>query len=308
MPDDNKIKPLAEAIETLLTDGIGLTGDVMHYLNSVAGVQNPAELKTMLGDGDDCDGQSLYELIFFPDENQQIQIEPLLENAVFDADDVDGLIVRLTESDMQTTLHFPESAASCRIPVPAYAVARFVRRLHLDRHIDHQVGTALARHIESRSLYLALRVKLRNARFAFSANFSSFLCGFVAHIAETEPDFRAMFDFAVDTLERIAPETDIYAALMDRKRHCGEMIRKARQNDQNLRELPVEALILKGVNISCINIDDARRQMELIDRISVAVFGQTELTDNGTNEAQQPVDFGQFDRHTDIEKVIRILS
>ncbi|MGM0452286.1 MAG: hypothetical protein ACQERN_03870 [Thermodesulfobacteriota bacterium] len=308
MSDDNKIKPFAEAIGALLTDGIGLTGDVLHYLNSVAGVQSPDELETLLTGAEDCDGQSLYELIFFPDETQQIQIEPWTANAAFTAAEVNGLIERLRKSNVEATLHFPESEGSCRIHVPADAVSMFIRRLHLDRPIDSQVDTAMAGHIESRAMYLRLRVKLRNARFAFSADTSSFICGFVAHIAEDDPDFTALFDFAVDTLERIAPETDIYLALMDRKRHCGEMIRKARQNDQNLRQLPVEALILKGINISCINIDDAYRQMEFIDRISLAVFGKTELAENGMAEAQQPVDFGQFDRNTDIDKVIKILS
>lgn len=308
MADDNKIQKAADAIVSLFADGIRLSPDVLHYMNSVAGVQNAAEMRPLLAEPDDCDGQSLCELIFFPDVAQQVRIEPLLENETFDPADVDGLIQRLARTDVQTTLAFPEDADNCRIPVPPYALSQFIRRLHIDREIAPPVAEAISAQIESRATALWLRVKLRNARFAFSAHFSSFICAILANISETEPEFSDMFAFACDSLEEIGPETDIYLALMDRKRHCGEMIQKARQSEKNLRELPVEALIMKGVNIPCISVDDARRRIDIIDRISIAVFGRTELTENLMAEAHQPMDLGLFNRHTDIDRVIKILS
>jgi hypothetical protein len=64
---------------------------------------------------------------------------------------------------------------------------------------------------------------------------------------------------------------------MDQKRHYAEMIRKAENASEQLKQVPVEALIMRGTSIATIGGDEARTRMALIDETAIYVFGQTEI-------------------------------
>lgn len=303
-------RQLAVAIETLLTDGIRLSADVLHYLDTAMGIRTPEALEQVVAAPDDCEAESLCELVFFPDEVQQVRLEPLLEGADFTKDDIDKLADDLARAGTEAVLIFPDDTGTVRLPVSEAALRQFISRLKIDRKIDGRLAKAIDQGFAETEARLFLRVALRNARFVFSDKAVGFMNVFLSHIAPETPDFMELFVFCCDTLERIGLNEDIYDALMARKRHNLEMIRQVRKSEQQLKQQPVEALMMKGISISCIGVDEARRQIGWIDRISMAIYGKTEVLDRMlTAEDEQPFDLGVFEKCAgDIDKVIKILS
>ncbi|MFW6082155.1 MAG: hypothetical protein ACOC7W_09580, partial [Desulfosalsimonas sp.] len=85
--NDTALK-IEDTIRELFEEGIRLGNDVLHYIESMAGAAGPEELLEYLWDQESCDSQSLYQLIFYPDESHQIRLEPLLETGVLSRKDI----------------------------------------------------------------------------------------------------------------------------------------------------------------------------------------------------------------------------
>ena len=71
----------------------------------------------------------------------------------------------------------------------------------------------------------------------------------------------------------------MFLALMDRKKRCIQSLQKAKKLDNKLARHNVETLLLRGERVSYIDKADARKKIQIIDRISLAVFGKTEFFD-----------------------------
>ncbi len=74
-----KCELLAEEIASILKEGIRLSPDVLHFIDSTYSNPSPQELANILEDESDCERDTLVELIFFPDESIQVRLEDLLE-------------------------------------------------------------------------------------------------------------------------------------------------------------------------------------------------------------------------------------
>ena len=149
---------------------------------------------------------------------------------------------------------------------------------------------------------------LRNSRFPFYENIVSFIFAFLAGMDTSASDYLDLFAFSCDTLERIGSADDIHTAFIARKRLCTEMIRQSRGCERQLSVQPMEALMLKGVHIVSVDVEEAMRQIEWIDRICLAAFGRIDPADCFC-QSEETIDLGVFEKSGgDIEAVIKILS
>jgi len=62
-------------------------------------------------------------------------------------------------------------------------------------------------------------------------------------------------------------------------------------------------MILQGVRTPYINIENEKRKMEIIDKISLSVFGRTEYFE----KAHQGIDLDEYRLNKDIEKAFQML-
>ncbi|MCA1785398.1 MAG: hypothetical protein LC657_05380, partial [Desulfobacteraceae bacterium] len=235
------------------------------------------DLEPELESGNDSELCSLLELIFYPDREGQCAIEPLLEKVEPAEDDINRLQQNLCEKNIHTRLIFPDSTMTKAIPVPRDSLLSYIRRLKLSRHMDDQVVSAVNQHIADRRDVLLARVMLRNSRIVFLPQVVLFLCIFFRIMPEKAQDWKASLELAIPLLESAAPDTDIYTRLMDQKRHYAEMIRRAENASEQLKQVPVEALIMRGTSIASIGEDEARIRMALIDETALYVFSRTEI-------------------------------
>jgi len=75
MEPQEKCDVLADEIKKILGQGIDLNDDVVHYIDSTFSNPTVEELQTILADDSNCEKDSLMELLFFPDESMQVQLE-----------------------------------------------------------------------------------------------------------------------------------------------------------------------------------------------------------------------------------------
>jgi hypothetical protein len=81
-------------------------------------------------------------------------------------------------------------------------------------------------------------------------------------------------------------------------------LQKAKQLDTQLQKHNMETLLARGKRIVLIDQRDARKKMEIIDRIGRTVFGKTEYFEPLGN-GDEHIEFGL---HNNVQDIIRILS
>jgi len=275
MNPDGKCRLLAERIVKILKEGIYLNSDVMHFIDSTFSSPCINELEKIITDDSDCERDSLIELIFFPDEEIQAKLENLLESHNYCKEDEKTILEYLYSGHIESIIHFPDNKGVLIIKMPYEAADRFLTRLNIHRNIDEKVSAAIDTYV-SEKLKISVRVKLRNTVNEIAENKIFFLCEFFKKMESENGDFLESLDFILSFLDKAENTSDLFSALMDKKRFYFKNLQRAEKFMQQLEKANMETMILQGVKAPYINIEDETRKMELIDKISLSIFGRTE--------------------------------
>jgi hypothetical protein len=276
---ESKNKQLAEKIIAILQGGLMLNADTQHYIDSTFSNPSVNEFEELLQDESSCETDSLIELLFFPDESAQLQLED------------------------KTLIRFADGRGKLEKMVTPSNAARFIERLNLSRCLDPKLSSAIARYVH-RGLQTRCKVRLRNARPITSPNKISFLQTVFKKLKIDNDDFFDHLDFTLSFLEELEDEADMFQALMTRKKRYIQSLQKAKKLDNKLNQQNVETLLLRGERVSYIDKADARKKIKIIDRISLAVFGKTEFFDLMLAGEQSIT----LESRDDIDKLMKALS
>ena len=279
MNADEKCILLAERIVKILKDGIHLNSDVMHFIDSTFSSPCINELEKIIADNSDCERDSLIELIFFPDEEIQARLEALLEIHNYCKEDEKKVLDYLSSGQIESTIHFPDDKGTLSVKMPYEAAGRFLTRLNIHRNIDEKISAAIDTGV-SQKLKISVKVKLRNTVNEIAENKIFFLCDFFEKMESESGDFLECLDFTLSFLDEAENTSDLFRALMDKKRFYYKNVQRAEKFRQQLEKGNMETMILQGVKAPYINIEDEKRKMDLIDKISLSVFGRTEYFEN----------------------------
>ncbi|MFZ0132885.1 MAG: hypothetical protein WAK95_10110 [Desulfobacterales bacterium] len=291
---------LAERIAQLLGAGIETGPDLREYIDATYSQPSPADLERILADESDPDREGLLELIFFPDEPLQQNLEDLLpEEGGLEQADVESIAADLTARHLRCTLIFSDGRLA--IDFTPDSVRTFLERLNLTCPIPPHLAMAIATRVVPAGR-VAARVKLRNSRNTGGAVKEGFLSDFFAGLGR-DNQFLTCLDFVLDFLEDIDEGDDIYTALMDRRRTGRMLLHKAAQFEQKLRHDNIETLMLRGERAPHVSRDALWQSIFLIERISLAVFGRLDPLDT---DIPQNVDVA-FQSNGDVADMIRRL-
>ena len=274
----SKNKQVAEKIIEILRDGLTLNADTQHYIDSTFSNPSIGEFEALLQDESSCETDSLMELLFFPDESVQLQLEEMIEDTHFQRRDEQEIQKRVCSTALQTQIRFSDDRGTLEKRVAPSNAARFIERLNLSRCLDPKLRSAITRHVHP-ELQTRCKVRLRNARPLTSPDKISFLQTVFKKLQIDNDNFFDHLDFAVSFLDALNAEADIFQALMARKKRYLQSLQKAKKLDNQLTQHNVETLLLSGERVSYIDKADARKKIQIIDRISLAVFGKTEFFD-----------------------------
>jgi len=136
MEPQEKGEILAEKILEILSKGIDLSDDVVHYIDSTFSNPTIEELQSILADDANCEKDSLMELLFFPDESMQIELEETLEQYRPQMGDENKILAYLCRDPLQVTFRFKDSRGALKLQIPEDVIPLFLTRLKLSKHID----------------------------------------------------------------------------------------------------------------------------------------------------------------------------
>ncbi len=87
MKSKNKNRPVAEKIIEILRSGLTINADTQHYIDSTFSNPSIDMLAALVKDEANCETDSLLELLFFPDESVQLQLEQMIDAVCFEKHD-----------------------------------------------------------------------------------------------------------------------------------------------------------------------------------------------------------------------------
>ncbi len=302
MPNPDKSALLADEILKILSNGLTLGSDVIHYIDSTFSNPSIEELKDILQDDTNCEKDSLVELLFFPDMQLQYQLEELLENEAFEKEDEKEVQDHLCRRPLELEFHFPEDGGSFSLGIPEAVAHQFIKRLNISKQIDRHLLLTIKDNTTA-NIKNTFTVRLRNSRFAMTDNALRFLSDFFEKWDTEDNDVFKYFDFILLFLEELREEDDIFESLMKKKRFYLKHLKRAEKFEKQLLRTNMETLMLKGQTAAFIDKNEARQSMQIIDRISQTVFGKTEYFEFQADN----VNSTNFSSDQDISDIIRRL-
>ena len=279
MNTDEKCNLLAKRITRILREGIHLSSDVTHFIDSTFSNPCISELEKIIADQSNSERDSLIELIFFPDEEIQAKLEDLIESHPYCREDKKKVLDYLSFKPIESTIHFPEGKGTLSVKMPSEAAGRFLTRLNIHRKIDKRISAAIETYV-SEKLKIQVMVKLRNAFDGLTENKILFLCDFFEKMDHKRGDFLECLDFILPFLNEAQNTSDLFSDIMDKKRFYQKNLQRAEKLRQQLEKANMETMILQGIKAPYISIEDEKRKMELVDKISLSVFGRTKYFEN----------------------------
>jgi hypothetical protein len=303
MDSEEKCHQLADEIRKILGNGVTLSSEVIHYIDSTFSNPTATELQTILQDDSNCEKDSLMELLLFPDETMQFQLEALLEGLQFQEADEKSILDDLLKRSLPVTIRFPEDRGPLHLRVTEDVAGRFISRLNISKHLNPGLLETL-NHYGDENISIRIKVKMRNSRFSPSDEKIKFLCLFFEKFDSQDNDIFECLEFALSLLDEPTIDNDIYRTLMAKKKFYFRSLQKAKQLDTQLQKHNMETLLARGKRVVLIDQRDARKKMRIIDRISRAVFGKTEYFETLHN-GEEHIELGT---DQNVQDIIRILS
>ncbi|MFO7666402.1 MAG: hypothetical protein R6V76_07280 [Desulfobacterales bacterium] len=266
----------ASKIEEVIQNGISLDSKVLHYIDSTFSNPSKEEIGNILNGEADFEKETLLKLIFFPDESTQFFLEEFLEEVDFTKEDVEKISGYLSERKMQSKIIFPDERGTVGVQMPSVLLCEFIDCLNIAVKLHGKLAESVKFITSDRSRTLA-KVRIRNARKDFEGKSLDFLSLFFEKMGYEE---ESIFDDCLKAVLKILDETDdrsdIYNALSIRKAACFKRLTDAERFEEQLQKNNIETLLLQGVRPLSVDKDAEMKQMEIIDRICLAVFGTTE--------------------------------
>ena len=275
MTSTNKCRLLSDKILEILENGILLSDEVIHYIDSTFANPSIEELKEVLKDDSNCEKDSLIELLFFPDKQLQYQIEALLESQQFEKENEKEVLDHLCRISIEVEFQFPDNRGSFSLEIPEAVAHQFIKRLHISKQIDRNLLLTIKEYTTANNKNM-FAVGLRNSRFAMTDAALRFLSVFFKKWETEDNEAFKYFDFILLFLEELQAKDDIFEALMKKKRFYLKHMKRAEKFEQQLLRTNMETLMLKGQTVAFIDKNEARENMQIIDRICHTVFGKTE--------------------------------
>ena len=267
-----KYLEVADKIEDVFQNGFIIGGTVLHYIDSTFSDPSDASINEILS-GSGFERESLLRLIFFPDESIQFHLEEFLEQADIRKEDVDRITGYLSAREIQSKIIFPDERGTVKVQVPPAVLREFIDRLNMSVKLHDKLVKAV-KFIASDSSRTLAKVRIRNARKEFSGKNLSFLCLFFEKMgSEEESIFDECLELVIEVISEAGNDADIYGALMLKKAASYQSLLCAERFEEQLAKNNIETLLLQGVRPVSIDKDAAIRNMEVIDRICLTVFG-----------------------------------
>lgn len=263
-----RITELAKAAASILEGGLRLGEDTRHYMDSVLGCDDPEQLPRLMGDASHPEHQSLLELIYFPDFEARLELEPVLrEHSYQEKDSLEATEIVVQEAPIT---RISVNSSSLELPTSPRGAFLFLSRLHPEREPDPEVAAELENCLDFPDV-LRFRIHLRAFREILSPPAKELLRD-VIRTFYSDADLENGFLHLLSLAPRIRENTDIVSALASRRFRLESALDRSRQQKKELHSHAVETLLTRGASVLSIDEDAVIAEMRWIDSILIHVY------------------------------------
>lgn len=266
---------LADRIRQIFRDGFFVTADMIQFMESLCPVSPAEGFERWFADPEDIETASFLEYIFTPDDAIQDRLEDHLWQGSYRKSDESEVVEMLTRHPQKSPVRFEGYQQTIWVHIPPDCIQRFVLLLRITHRLDPELDHAIRQNLDRRKQRTA-RICFRNAKYMSTARITPFLCKLLECLADEKDDCIVCLQFALEALEEINPDADLYSEFMGLKRRHFKRCLQADKHMSLLAEHNVETLLSQGVRMPHIDRNVEAKKMDMIDRICLAVFGKTE--------------------------------
>ncbi|MFH1980432.1 MAG: hypothetical protein ABIL58_01180 [Pseudomonadota bacterium] len=279
---------LLATIRTTLEAGVRLMASDMAFIASAWDVSLPGDLPGLLADPADWGAESLVALVFSADDAACQQLLPAVQASALTIEDTDWLVADLTAAPPTITGRLPDGTTGFTMPMPEAGIRRFVETLRPSRRIPAALFTLLTGLLPDHRRAPILS-RLRLSRVPWNGTTPDLLERFCKRLGRAD-DVDALLEILIAVLET-TPSQSAEDALARRKRACFRALTEADRFTENAGRHNMETLMMMGVRPPLLSGAEARRQMNRIDRVSMALFDRTEaIAPEAMSVAQAAID------------------
>jgi len=232
-----------------------------------------------------------------------VALEEILEDTCFEQEDEEKVLNYMCRKPLTVFYRFPHNRDSFSLEIPGATVHQFIKRLNISKQIDRRLISTIKKNV-GETHRRRFTVRIRNSRFQASDSALDFLYAFFEKWNMQASDVMPHFDFILSFLEELQEDTDIYDALMKKKRFYFKHLKRTEQFEERLLKSNMETLMLSGKITSVMDKNEARDKIKIIDQIGLTIFGKTESIDLHADNVESM----NLSSNRDLQNVIRRLS
>lgn len=256
---------LSQKIRDIFQNGWLLNKQTLDSIESTFGYPTASDLQAMLDSNDNDEYDILVELVLFPDEPVQVQIEPLLTEPM----DPDIVFTILSRPLPNAIIRLP-NANVLNLTVPHWALKHFISRLKLSKRLDPKICLTIEnRFTNEHDIYLA-KVKLRNSSIACSPNVIRFMARFFQRMPKENDTIRHLSSVLLMLEE--CNSIGIEWFLKQKVTAYRHQLEQALHMDKKIKSQNVEILLLQKAAIASTDINDINYKIKLLSKILHYVY------------------------------------
>lgn len=298
----NMIRDLARTIGRVLEQGINVSEETLFFAESTYGIAGEV-LASVLRDDSFEGREALNELIFTPEPDVRVTIEPILaDDGLGDAAIADiaaALFARFTSVD----LIMPGSSKKYTIDVDPEKVQLFLKKLYLERSLDTRIVAVLTQTFSTDTV-IGSRVMMRCRGDVLGDTKRAFLCRFITGSAAYESRFDKLLSITLMLLAEIEDEQPVEPYFLQKKRALITTLKEIRLFAGKRDHYPMEYLMMQRFKVPHESEEEVRNQLYLLTTVTDVILGLP--PDPGSWIESE--DLGTFDADTGIDNLIKALS
>ena len=270
----SKCGNFAAAIRAIFEEGLHVNNESRHFIFSTISISDIRELETFITDPSNCESDSLIELIYFPDESIQLQLEDRLESEAFQQKDEQTVLEHLLSCRGKTLLCFDGLQPALTIKTLESGARAFLARLNITRHLDPEL-IGVIDHRAGKKEGRKYKVWLRNMGMDLRERDNAFLKNLFLKMDTRHDRFDEYVNFSLRFLEESQKDTDLFQSLTQHKHRCLRHLQQSDRFEAYRRDHNIETLSAHGIRIPHTDKQALLLQIALVDDICLALFSRS---------------------------------
>ncbi len=310
---------LADAISLWIREGRHVTAEVRQYAERLDSYAQADPVLALLNP-EEPEHETFAEMLLFPDEALHDRVDacllpdtegthpPFLGN-----EDLVLLEALLTDAAPVCTVTqaLPDGKGwEAAFAVPSSIMHALIKRLHLTVRIPTRLLACIARQMDAPRARRT-RTRLRLSRLALDGACGQLVERFIRQYPSTDPAYEKTLAFWLHFLSSVPlhgtdaehMEQAAQKALAKRHQRLCRALRQASDFAEKVQRFSMELMMMQGQVAPYVHEEEAREELRIMERTSLAVFGCPAAEPDGMREA----DYGTVDP-ADMLDVMQTLS